>query len=85
MRDKIDTEGYRMAHISEEEKRSRRQKNESVIGTLAMEGLTLDATSAEIGRRFVEGEITLEQFSSQMQAHVEALTAAARKQHRRAS
>ena len=57
---------------------TRREQNESVIGSLAMEGLTLDPVSAEIGRRFDQGEITLAEFSSAMQAHVSKLAETAR-------
>jgi hypothetical protein len=54
-------------------------QNASVQGTLAMEGLSLDPASVEIGRRYDAGEITLEQFSAAMQAHVASLTSQGRR------
>ena len=54
-------------------------QNASVQGTLAMEGLSLDPASVEIGRRYDAGEITLEEFSAAMQAHVENLTSQSRR------
>ena len=67
-----------MATVSEEEKLYRRQSNASVIGTNAMEGLTLDPVSAEIGRLFDEGKLTLSEFSAAMQEHVSRLADKAR-------
>jgi hypothetical protein len=64
--------------ITSQEIQARREQNESVKGTLAMEGLTLDPVSAELGRRFDQGEITLAEFSAAMQEHVSKLALAAR-------
>jgi hypothetical protein len=64
--------------VSEQELQVRRSQNASVLGTLAMEGLTLDAQSAEIGRRFDAGEITLSEFSAAMQAHIARLASGLR-------
>jgi hypothetical protein len=44
-----------------------------------MEGLILDSVSAEIGRRFDQGEITLDEFSAAMQAHIAKLASIARR------
>jgi hypothetical protein len=56
--------------VSAQEKQARTERNQSVLGTLAMEGITLDPISMEIGRRFDQGEITLAEFSAAMQAHI---------------
>jgi hypothetical protein len=64
-----------MAHISEAEKLRRRQVNESVIGTNAMEGLELDAETLALMRRFEEGELTRQQLSAEIDLHVEKLLA----------
>jgi hypothetical protein len=62
-----------MATISEAEKRSRRQSAESVIGTSAMEGITLDAPTLALMRRFQEGEIDLDQMSAGIDRHMQSL------------
>jgi len=41
-----------MDHISEQEKARRRQINESVIGTNAMEGIVFDAETLALMRRY---------------------------------
>jgi len=64
--------------LSKQEIKARREQNESVLGSLAMEGLELDTVSAEIGRRFDRGETTLEEFSAAMKAHVSKLASVAR-------
>jgi hypothetical protein len=64
--------------ISAQEKLARTGRNESVLGTLAMEGITLDPVSIEIGRRYDQGEITLEEFSAAMQEHLANLASAIR-------
>ena len=71
-----------MSYLSEKEKLLRQQSNWSVQGTLAMEGLQLDATSAEIGSRFDRGEISLAEFSADMQAHVADLAQMAKTKQR---
>ena len=65
-----------MADISEEEKLRRRQINESVIGTNAMEGLVLDAETLALMRRYEEGELTSQQLSVEINLHVDKLLAA---------
>src|SRR5579875_2329921 len=65
--------------VSQQDLQARIEQNASVQGTLAMEGLTIDAVSAEIGRKFDAGEITLEEFSAQMQAHITMLASLARR------
>jgi hypothetical protein len=62
-----------MPSISEEEKLRRRQVNESVIGTNAMEGLELDVETLVLMRRFEEGELTRQQLSAEIDRHVEKL------------
>jgi hypothetical protein len=64
--------------VSAQEKQARAEQNQSVLGTLAMEGITLDPVSLEIGRRFDQGEITLAEFSAAMQAHIAKLASDAR-------
>ena len=68
-------EANAMPFISEEEKLRRRQVNESVLGTNAMEGLTLDAETLALMRRFEEGELTRQQLSAAIDRHVETLLA----------
>ena len=65
--------------LSRQETKARSEQNRSVLGTLAMEGLILDSVSAEIGRRFDQGEITLDEFSAAMQAHIAKLASIARR------
>ena len=65
-----------MAQISEEEKRRRREGNESVFGTHAMEGLEPDEATRTIFHRYAEGELTMEQFSDAMDQHANRLLAA---------
>jgi hypothetical protein len=62
-----------MAAISEEEKLRRRQGNESILGSWAMEGMTLDATTLALARRFEEGELTREQLGAAIDRHVDAM------------
>jgi len=62
-----------MAKISEAEKLSRRLAGESVIGTSAMEGITLDVPTLALMRRFQEGEIDLDQMSAGIDRHVQSL------------
>jgi hypothetical protein len=68
-------EAIAMALISEEEKLRRRQSNEDAIGTLAMEGLSLDAPTLALMRRFEEGEIDREELSAAVRSHVAGLHA----------
>ncbi len=64
-----------MPPISEAEKLRRRQVNESVLGTTAMEGLTLDAETLALMRRFEEGELTRQELSVAIDRHVQNLLA----------
>lgn len=67
-----------MAVISEEEKLRRRQSNEDVIGTGAMEGQFLDEPTLALMRRFEEGELDREQLSAAIRLHVQGMLAARR-------
>ena len=62
-----------MAAISEEEKSSRRRITDSVIGTNVMEGQPPDAATLAIMRRYDNGELTLDEFSAEMDAHASSL------------
>ncbi len=64
-----------MALISEEEKLRRRESNESVFGSFAMEGLEPDEVTRSIFLRYENGELTLEQFSEAMDRHANELIA----------
>lgn len=64
-----------MAVITEEEKLRRRQSNEDAIGTLAMEGLSLDAPTLALMRQFEEGELDREELSAAVRSHVASLHA----------
>lgn len=74
-----------MANISEEEKLRRRQINESVKGTNAMEGIVFDAETLALMRRYEEGELTSQQLSVEINLHVDKLLAAQGLTRRRAS
>lgn len=65
-----------MAMISDSEKILRRQSNEDVIGTSAMEGQFLDEATLALMRRFEEGELDREQLSAAIRLHVQELLAA---------
>ncbi|SNT30948.1 hypothetical protein SAMN05421770_10795 [Granulicella rosea] len=65
-----------MAHISEDEKLRRRQSNEDVLGTHAMEGLFPDTTTTALLERFAEGELNREQLSAAIDLHVQQLLTA---------
>jgi len=65
-----------MATISEAEKLRRRQSNEDVMGTSAMEGQYLDEPTLALMRRFEEGEFDREQLSAAIKLHVRAILAA---------
>jgi hypothetical protein len=70
-------------HVAEStvtaQEKARTERNQSVLGTLAMEGIAPDPVSLEIGRRFDQGEITLAEFSAAMQTHLATLASAARR------
>ena len=62
-----------MPAISQDEKQQRRRAVRSVIGTHVMEGLEPDATTRSIMNRYAEGELTLEEFSAEMQRHAQTV------------
>ena len=62
-----------MVAISEEEKSRRRRITDSVIGTNEMEGQPPDAATLAIMRRYDNGELTLEEFSAQMDGYASSL------------
>jgi hypothetical protein len=62
--------------ISDSAKILRRQSNEDVIGTSAMEGQFLDEATLALMRRFEEGELDREQLSAAIRLHVQELLAA---------
>ncbi len=62
-----------MAAISEEEKLNRRNANAGVIGTNAMEGLTLDSETLTLMRRFEDGELSRQQLSAAIDLHVASM------------
>jgi len=64
-----------MAGISEDEKLRRRESNEDVLGTHAMEGLSPDAATRALMDRFADGELSREQLSAAIDLHVEKLLA----------
>ena len=67
-----------MAGISENEKLRRQRMVRSVIATHAMEGIQPDEMTLTLYRRYESGELTLEGFSAEMDAHVLELVAAGR-------
>jgi hypothetical protein len=67
-----------MAHLSEEEKLRRRESNQCVLGTHAMEGMFPDAATLSLMDRYAEGELTREQLSSAIDRNVEATLAGKR-------
>lgn len=64
-----------MASISDEEKLRRRESNESVFGSFAMEGLEPDEATRSIFLQYENGELTLGQFSDAMDRHANDLVA----------
>lgn len=62
-----------MATISEQEKLRRREVNASVVGTNALEGLTLDRETLGLMRRFEEGEFTRQELSAAIDRHVQVM------------
>jgi hypothetical protein len=64
-----------MPSISPEEKLRRQRINESVIGTSAMEGITLDTQTLLLIRRYEDGELTREELSAAIDAHVREMLA----------
>ena len=64
--------------IDAKEQARRRHSNENVIGTSAMEGITLDAETLALMQRFEEGELTRKELSTAIDAHVAQLVSATR-------
>ena len=64
-----------MPEISAAEKLRRRESNQSVIGTNAMEGIVLDQQTLELMHRFEEGEFDRAELSAAIQAHVQTILA----------
>ncbi len=62
-----------MQPISDEEKSRRRRINQSVIGTNAMEGLTLDEETLSLMRQYEEGELNRDELSAGIDLHVARL------------
>ena len=62
-----------MANISQEEQLRRRRMTDSVIGTNVMEGQAPDAATLAILRRYDCGELTLDEFSAEMDAYARSL------------
>jgi Antitoxin VbhA len=67
-----------MVQIPEEEKQRRRTAMQSILGSHAMEGLFPDEASSSLINRYIEGELTLEQFSQSMDEHGQKLLTAHR-------
>ena len=74
-----------MALLSEVEKQQRRRAVASSEGSLAMEGQALDSTTAELSRRYAEGELTLQQFGALIEQHAASLVDQYQKMQRVAS
>jgi hypothetical protein len=68
-----------MAAISLDEKLRRRRINESVIGTTAMEGISLDSETLALMRRYEDGDLSREELSSAIDEHVRQMLAARKK------
>jgi len=66
-----------MPMISEAEVQRRRSAVASSEGSLAMEGLSLDATMADLSRRYAEGELDLEAFGRLTDEYLASLAASA--------
>jgi hypothetical protein len=64
-----------MPTISEAEKQERRRIAGSVAGTQAMEGIQLSPESRQLLDRYAEGELTLDEFSANMDRCAEQLLA----------
>ena len=64
-----------MPTVAEAEKERRRHILASSEGSLAMEGQSLDAETAELSRRYAEGELSLEQFGELIEQHVASVVA----------
>ena len=67
-----------MALISKEEMNRRKRMVASVIGTHAMEGITPEAETVALYRRYEEGDLTLEESGLAIDAHAGRLVAATR-------
>ena len=64
--------------LSPAEKQERLAAMEDVIGTHRAEGIKVNATVHQLMMKFVDGEITLEQFSSAVDRYAETVLGAAR-------
>lgn len=62
-----------MAAISEMESKRRERVVSSSVGSLAMEGQQLDAVTVALNQRYVNGDLTLEEFSEAVERHVQEL------------
>lgn len=66
--------------ISEAEKARRRRAVGSSEGSLAMEGQSLDAFTRDLNRRYIDGEISLDEFSRAIDDHLAALAQSLREE-----
>ena len=66
-----------MPMIAEAEAQRRRNAVASSEGSLAMEGLRLDATMADLSRQYAEGELDLEEFGRRTDEYLARLAASA--------
>ena len=64
--------------ISESEKARRRRAVGSSEGSLEMEGQSLDAFTRDLNKRYVEGDLSLEEFSRAIDEHVATMAQALR-------
>ncbi len=59
-----------MGEITASEKARRHRAVASSVGSLAMEGQRLDAATLDLNRRYVAGELTLDEFSAAIDQHL---------------
>jgi Antitoxin VbhA len=59
-------------------RKERLEAVEDVIGTHRAEGIALDATVRRLMDQFVDGELTLAQFSAAMDVHAESIMSKSR-------
>ena len=64
-----------MAKITEAERAERHRTVESTIGTHAMEGIRIDPVALSIMNSYADGDLTLDQFSAEMNRHAAAVLA----------
>lgn len=65
-----------MSQMLEAEKIRRRESNQDVLGSHAMEGIFPDEATISLMRRFEDGELTREELSAAIDCHVQDLLAA---------